>query len=250
MPEPQCKSLHRQNSDSNLKDHGLPDRRAPWSAPGSTTWDYEFPNNPPPLAPPVMEKRNTPSPEIPYLPSDWWHSDTNITIVNGTGNMWSGDRIPFFPDHGYCTTGISMKQARLGTGMLHAHQPISNFLHRLIFYIPYPMLSIQWPGYSSIDGERGLHPLDIHRPLNFHPEVTLVDLAKQVADYLFEFCELYGDNCNVRDPKAILLGRGGVEFNRLRLVKLWTGNGGLQWNAEVAIVDDYIQRFDGCRPFL
>ncbi|KAJ7148060.1 hypothetical protein C8R43DRAFT_952687 [Mycena crocata] len=264
MPEPQSKSIYRRKSTVSVKDHGLhgtttedPDVianfnhflnervRLPteWSAPAPvpTTWNYEFTHNPPRLAPPL--RATTPSPELPSLPSDWWHSDANIRAVNGTGEIWSGDGIFFFPDHGYCKTGISMKLARLGVGMVHGHKPIGSFVHRLVFSPPHPMLSIQWPGYISVDDRKGLRPLNIHRPLDLHPDVTLMDLAKQVSDYMFEFCENYADHCNIRDSKAILLGRrpGGVNFNRLRLVKLWTSNGGIFWHAEVAIVDDYVQ---------
>ncbi|KAJ7109584.1 hypothetical protein C8R43DRAFT_1113899 [Mycena crocata] len=141
MPELQSKSIYRRASTVTLKDHSLHEATtnsssdtenfhrflnervalpAEWSAPQPepTRWNYQFTHNPPPLAPPFMPAM--PSPEIPGLPSDWWHSDTNIRVINGTGDMWSGDRIPFFPNHGYCKTGISLQLARTGTGMVHA----------------------------------------------------------------------------------------------------------------------------------
>jgi hypothetical protein len=84
-----------------------------------------------------------PSPKDPNIPSDWWYTDTNIKIVNGTGDLWSGDRIPFFTDHGYGTWGASMKLARLEVGMAHPHMPLSQWAHYILLEFPHPMLSIQ-----------------------------------------------------------------------------------------------------------
>ncbi|KAJ6592771.1 hypothetical protein B0H19DRAFT_1245597 [Mycena capillaripes] len=260
MPHPQHRELDRRNSAiwDNGRSPILSERESEkylrthvqhslQPASSELPWNFDAPRNPPSLAPAVMLQPTLPSPEVPNLPSDWWHSDTNLEIVNGTGDLWSGDRVPFFPDHGRCTTGISMKQARLAIGMLHSHTSLSEFVHPFLFNVPHPMLSIQWPGYHSVDEylyqHDGLRPLNIKRPLHLHANVTLAQLAKQVSDYLFEFSELYGDHCNRRDPNSRLLGPGGISFNRLRLVKLWTSNHGVFWNAEVAIVDDYMQYF-------
>ncbi|KAJ7142257.1 hypothetical protein C8R44DRAFT_760431 [Mycena epipterygia] len=264
MPHPQHDALYRRNSvvkydakppissyeeQASFNDFlreriDLPEE---WSYPDLQVGSgvYEIPRNPPPLAPPFMPSVNMPSPEHPRLPSDWWHNDANVRIVGGTGDLWSGDRIPFFPDHGRCTTGISMQHARLSTGMLHGHNRLSVYLHPFLFNVPHPMLSIQWPGYQSIQEsfyeQKGLRPLNLKRPLRFHPDVTLAELAQQVAEYFFEFSEIYGEHCNTLDPRAILLGPQGIPFNRLRMVKLWTSNSGIHWNVEVAIVDDYVK---------
>ncbi|KAJ7445332.1 hypothetical protein FB451DRAFT_1293110 [Mycena latifolia] len=234
------KEARRHQDDLENFHHFLRERvdlPAEWSIP-DLPWNFDPPRNPPPLAPPVMS-RVAPSPELPNLPSDWWHRDTNVKIVGGTGEIWSGDHIPFFPNHGPCTIGISMKLARLGSGILHAQKPLSNFVNPILFNIPHPMLYISFPGYQAIE-ESGLQPLTLARPLPFHPNVTVAELAKQVADYFFEFSEVYGAHCNPRDPQAILLGPGGVNFNRLRMVKLWKSRRQLHWNLEVAIVDDYV----------
>ncbi|KAJ7469307.1 hypothetical protein B0H11DRAFT_2196813 [Mycena galericulata] len=188
----------------------------------------------------------SPSPEHAMYPADWWHGETNIRHVNGTGELWSGGCVPFFPDHGNCRIGISMKLARLGTGMRLAQTPLSDFLHKMKtrFTVSHPMLSIQWPGYESISHEEGLRPLHIQRPLRLHPNMPLADLAKQLADYFFEFVENYAAHCNPHNPHAIPLGSASglraVNFNRLRMVKLWTPDAGRHWNLEVAIVDDYM----------
>ncbi|KAJ7247158.1 hypothetical protein B0H12DRAFT_1125436 [Mycena haematopus] len=187
------------------------------------------------------------SPEIPNLPLDWWHTDIGIKIINGTGDLWAGDRIPFISDHGILAYGVSMERARLGIGMIHGHTLLSDWVHPMLFHIPYPMLSIQWPGYQSIQESfcehDGLRPLNIKRPLYLDKNCTLAQLAQQVADYFFEFSEVYGEHCNLTDPKALLLGPGGIAFDRLRLIKLWTSNQGIFWNAEIAIVHDYMRRY-------
>ncbi|KAJ7450159.1 P-loop containing nucleoside triphosphate hydrolase protein [Mycena latifolia] len=41
------------------------------------------------------------------------------------------------------------------------------------------------------------------------------------------------------DRQAILLNPTGINFNRLRMVNLWTANGGVEWNVDLAIVHDY-----------
>ncbi|KAF8177492.1 hypothetical protein K438DRAFT_1978472 [Mycena galopus ATCC 62051] len=198
-----------------------------------------------PLPRPAPTVMCFPSPEIPNLPSDWWHDDSRIRIINGTGDLWSGDSILFFPDHGRRVQGISMKQARLGIGMLHGQTPLRKWVHPSIFNDTHPMLSIQWPGYHFLDEsfhERdGFLPLNIKRPLHLDGSVTLAEVARQVAEYFFGVSELYSEHCNLHDPKALLLGPGGITFDRLRLVKLWTSNRGGFWNAEIAVVDDYIR---------
>ncbi|KAJ7748953.1 hypothetical protein B0H16DRAFT_1552340 [Mycena metata] len=190
----------------------------------------------------AMSRMSLPSPEIPGLPSDWWHNDTDIRIISGPGDLWSGNRIPFVPDHGRCIIGISMKQARLGVGMFHGGTVLSRIIHPMLFHVPHPMLSIQWPGYCAFqDKYNGPQPLNIQQPLQLHETTTLAQLGQQVAEYFFEFSQLYRRYCNTRDPKALLLGPGGINFNRLRLVKLWTCDHGLSWIAEVAVVEDYVQ---------
>ncbi|KAJ7171381.1 hypothetical protein C8R46DRAFT_1033004 [Mycena filopes] len=178
-----------------------------------------------------------PSPEPPLLPSDWWHSATNIRLINGPGALWAGDHIPFVPNHGRCPTGVSMKLARLGAGMFHGGALVSRFIHPMLFCIPEPMLSIQWPGYYALPTQ----PLRIEQPLDLSERTTLAQLGQQVAEYVFEFSTLYQHYCDSRDPSALLLGVGGIDFNRLRLVKLWTSNRGLSWNAEIGVVDDYVK---------
>ncbi|KAJ7189235.1 hypothetical protein C8R46DRAFT_1206315 [Mycena filopes] len=178
---------------------------------------------------------------VPNLPSDWWHSDTNIRIVNGTGNIWYGDNIPFFPDHGPAVTGVALTQALLGVGLKWSQRPINGFIHELLFHIPHPMLAIQWPGYSSASaGHRGIQPITIERPLDLSPTTTVAEVARQVADCLVHFAYTYADYCDLRVPNALLLGPGGVSLERLRLVKLWTSDRGLSWKVEVAVVDDYV----------
>ncbi|KAJ7237517.1 hypothetical protein B0H12DRAFT_1238139 [Mycena haematopus] len=174
-------------------------------------------------APLTLPCANPPTPETL---SDWWHSSARmIKIVNGPGDIWSGDHFPFASDHGVCALGASMEQARLGIGMLHD-----------------PVLSIQWPGYQVVHQRDGLRPLTIERCLLMVENCTLAQLAQQVAIHLFEFSEVQRANFNPRDPKAILLGPGGIAFDRLRLIRLWTSTKGLSWTAEVGIVDDYMQR--------
>jgi hypothetical protein len=112
----------------------------PEPIPTELAWNFR---NPPPLAPAVMSHPTLPSPEIPNLPSDWWHNDANVRIINGTGDLWSGDRIQFFPNHGRCTTGISMKLARLAIGLSRGHTPLRKIVHPILFHVPHPMLSIQ-----------------------------------------------------------------------------------------------------------
>ncbi|KAJ7678626.1 hypothetical protein B0H17DRAFT_1206689 [Mycena rosella] len=261
MPQPQQNSIYRRTSfvketgrlpaptheeleifDRFLREHV--DIPAEWAPERPLPWDFPIPRNPPPLAPPTRVA--VASPELPNLSSDWWHQDAKLKTVNGTGDMWAGDHIPFFPDHGSCTAGISMKLARLGSGMLHGERPLSHFVYPLLFSIPHPMLTICWPGYQSLDADynhpQGLRPFTFERLLHLHPNTTLAGLAQQVAEYFFEFSELYGAHCNPCDPRSILLGPGGINFNRLRMVKLYT-NGGFWWNLEVAIVDDYVNQF-------
>ncbi|KAJ6516704.1 hypothetical protein C8R47DRAFT_1268221 [Mycena vitilis] len=250
MPHSQHDELYRRSSvasdsgKSPIRAHKRTENSPPARPVPKFYSDFD---HPPSLAPGALYQQPYPSPEMPHLPCDWWHTDTNIRIVNGTGNLWSGDRIPFAPDHGHCTTGISLKQARHGIGMFHGGMALHRFIHPLLFNIPHPMLSIRWPGYYSVqetfDEQSGLCPLHIERPLYFNENVTSAQLAQQVADYFFEFFESYGQNCNHGDPRAILLGPGGVAFDRLRLVKLWTSNHGVSWTAEIAIVDDYVQHF-------
>ncbi|KAJ6525894.1 hypothetical protein DFH09DRAFT_1286034 [Mycena vulgaris] len=222
------------------------DLPAEWSSPNaSVPWNRELLQSLPALEP--RSRPSLPSPEHPNLPSDWWHRDTNLKIVGGPGNLWSGDCIPFFADHGRCNAGISMKMARLGLGMLHAHRHLSDFMRPIVSAIPAPLLSISWPGYQTIEESfhqpHGPQSLNITRPLRLDPNMTLAELAKQVADYFFEFSERFGAHCNPNHPRALLLGPGGINFKRLRMVKLWTTTGGLFWYLEVAIVDDYVQNF-------
>ncbi|KAJ7722027.1 hypothetical protein B0H16DRAFT_1601474 [Mycena metata] len=192
---------------------------------------------------PPMPEPSLPVFKVPSLPSDWWHTDTNIRIVNGTGDLWSGDRIPFVPHQGRCATGISMEQARLGgDGIFHGGAPLARFLHPMLFHVPHPMLSIQWPGYITFHNEcNAPQPLIIQQPLHLHETTTLAQLGQQVAEYFFQFSQLYRKYCNTRDRRALLLGPGGVNFNRLRLVKLWTADHGLSWIAEIAVVEDYVK---------
>ncbi|KAJ6493260.1 hypothetical protein C8R45DRAFT_928036 [Mycena sanguinolenta] len=202
--------------------------------------DFEALRNTPGL---VLTWPPPPSPEIPNFPSDWWHNlEAGVAIINGTNDLWSGDNIPFISDHtNNRAFGISMKQARLGVGMLYGQTRLKKWVRPVLFGVPRPMLSIQWPGYQSVEERGGLRPLNFERPLYLKESCTLVQLAQQVADYFFEFSEIYGANCNPNDPKAIRLGPGAVTFDRLRLVKLWTTNRGISWIAEVAIVKDYMR---------
>ncbi|KAJ7032267.1 hypothetical protein C8F04DRAFT_1396707 [Mycena alexandri] len=247
MPHPQYDAVDRRTSISKesgkihsndqlaeleeyfRKTHFLPETTEPAR--------LDRPHNPP------MPGPSFPVLEIPSLPSDWWHNATNIRIVNGTGDLWSGDRIPFVPDRGRCVIGISMEQARLGgDGIFHGGAPLARFIHPMLFHIPHPMLSIQWPGYSAVRDEYNRpQPLNIQQPLHLYETTTLAQLGQQVSEYFFTFSQLYRQYCNPRDSKALLLGPGGVNFNRLRLVKLWTSDHGLSWIAEVAVVEDYIK---------
>ncbi|KAJ7076678.1 hypothetical protein B0H15DRAFT_1026495 [Mycena belliarum] len=246
MPHPQTASLFRCTSfvkdEENDAESAGPGTSLPedWAITQASS-NFDLLRSPASLAPrPVSSASMEPC----GMPSDWWHHNTNIRIVGGTGEIWSGDRIPFFPAHGSCTFGVSMKLARLASGISHGHTPIGSFIHPLLFNIPHPMLSISFPGYQESLYHQGRpRPLSITRPLKFYPTVTLAQLAKEVADYFYEFSKFYGGYCNTNDPQAILLGPGGVEFNRLRMVKLWTSNGGISWKLEVAIVDDYMQMF-------
>ncbi|KAJ7776042.1 hypothetical protein DFH07DRAFT_936977 [Mycena maculata] len=267
MPHPQYDTIYRRNSTSSECDIGSPTPsdqelsslfRQNLQFPTESSASDQSPQHRGSAtrkasrspAPPVIARMplRLPSPEHPMLPSDWWHHDTNLRIVNGTGDIWSGDRVPFFPDHGRCTAGISMKLARLGTGMLHRRTPLSAFLHPVLFSVSQPMLSIQWPGYESIS-DHGLRPLHIKRPLHLHPTMSLAELGTKLADYFFEFSENYSEHCNPHNARSILLGPLGVTFNRLRMIKLWTADSGIHWNVEVAIVDDYrksIQKTTTC----
>ncbi|KAK7057908.1 hypothetical protein R3P38DRAFT_2843595 [Favolaschia claudopus] len=247
MPHSQFSAISHRKSSSNLQEEYVA-TIAPYRAyelvESFNALNSVFPSVA--LCPPSLSQLSPPSPEIPGLASDWWHVDTNVRIVNGTGGVWSGDAIAFHPDHGPCTAGISMKMARHGMGMLRGDSPVRKWVHPFLLNVPHPMLSIQWPGYQSIEESfvacGGVRPLNIQRSLPIYGDATLAQVAQQVAHCFFELCQSYGNHCNPHDPQAILLGPNGVNFDRLRLVKLWTSNQGAYWNAEVAIVSDYMRR--------
>ncbi|KAJ7195849.1 hypothetical protein B0H12DRAFT_1245483 [Mycena haematopus] len=207
-------SARKENDERLAWSVDLPKRR-----PGIPSTNFD-----PRRAPVTMPWPNLPRPD--NFPSDWWHTDIGIKIINGAGDLWSGDRIPFISDHGIGAPGVSMEQARLGIGMRHGRTSLSDLVHPMLFHIPHPMLSIRCPGYQSIQESfcehDGLRPLNIKRFLYLDENCTLAQLAQQVAEHFFEFSEAYGEHCNIYDPKAVLLGPG------------------IFWNAEIAIVDDYM----------
>ncbi|KAJ7189197.1 hypothetical protein C8R46DRAFT_1341754 [Mycena filopes] len=242
MPHPQYSTLRR-SSESLDDDKAHDDEVAEFYKYLSTKADIpaEWLPGAPPAPPPAPPRRPPPgctAAQAANLPSDWWHSDTNIRIVNGTCDNWSGDHIPFFPDHGPSTTGVAMTQARRRVGIAHSGTPLSSVMDELPFGVLRPMLSIEWPGYCSAwDNSQ---PLNIEELLQLSESTTLAEVAQQVADYLFNFASLYSQHYDPGAPNGLFIGPGGVTFDRLRLVKLWTVDYGMSWKAEVAVVDDCV----------
>ncbi|KAJ7627083.1 hypothetical protein FB45DRAFT_1059912 [Roridomyces roridus] len=192
----------------------------------------------------------------PLLP-DWWHQpspDGRPRRVGGSGDFWAGDNVAFYPDPQYMGTGqqglegVSMELALQGCAqMLLGDQTLEG---RLPFArIRGPILRVQWPGYQEFDPTYSqLQPLRLDRPLLLTPTMTFRKLAQQLAQLYFEFAmdETYANSVSAPPYPRGLIPLGAaqapntVNFNWLRMVKLWYNVDERVWNLEVIIVDDYM----------
>ncbi|KAJ6614202.1 hypothetical protein B0H10DRAFT_171824 [Mycena sp. CBHHK59/15] len=174
---------------------------------------------------------------------DWWHRDDGIVRV-GTGSF-ALHSVYFNPESGPCTVGIPMETAALH---LRIEDPCTNLALRVPAIMrshPWPQLRIRWPGYQALD-EDGLRQFEFVRAIPFTCEqgrefITLSALAQQISDVFREFYDDYRTLCNTNDPSAIVLGPGGVDFSRLRMVRMWSSNMGCIWDLEVAIVKEFVE---------
>ncbi|CAK5281992.1 unnamed protein product [Mycena citricolor] len=183
-------------------------------------------------------------PEQKSLYIDWWHSDIGMKFVGLCPTSSVVEAVEFHPDHGPCTVGVSMILARLGAGFEQPQRMILNdILDPLIGHIPCPVLVISWPGYGNSKQPPvrpgGSHEkIPLRRPLVISHKTTVADLARQVADHLYVFSEMFSACFNPTIAHGIRLGPEGVKFEQLRLVRLYSLDAGCTWCAEVAIAYD------------
>ncbi|KAJ7627129.1 hypothetical protein FB45DRAFT_1029485 [Roridomyces roridus] len=191
--------------------------------------------------------------------SDWWHlPPTGGRPARRVGRppsyqSLSFRSVQFDPDPQHLSrgqrnlSGVSMELA------LQRCAHMSNGDEKLRYLLPFtptwkPILRIQWPGYDEMDLTRNeFRSLSVDLPLILDPEMRMKDLAQQLAQYYYNFAtnELYAETVSGPPYHLGLIPLGAarapntVNFNRLRMVKLWS-NDSLFWTLEVVIVHDYV----------